>query len=128
MAFREGGEPGRRAETRTLALQARSCIRAAGASTLVVIAAEKLGRDRAFAIPLVVIAPTDLGNGIRLVEPAAQIDDAAALAAEGGRDDGVQIDGGAADGATGHGWSPRWPGLLVTAGNSRAAWKRADAA
>jgi len=73
---------------RRSALQARTGDRAAGASTLVVITAEKLGRDRAFAIPLVVIAPTDLGNGIRLVEPSAQINDAAALAAEGGRDDG----------------------------------------
>ena len=103
MAFREGGEPGRSAETRTHALQARSCDRAAGASTLVDIAAEQFRRDRAFAIPFVIVAATDLGNGIRLVEPTAQIDDAAALAAEGGGYDAVQIDVGAADGATGHG-------------------------
>jgi hypothetical protein len=81
--------------------------RSRGSLSLVVIAAEKVRRDRPFAIPLIVVTATDFRDRICLVEPSAEVDDAAALAAEGRGDDGVEIDSGTADGATGHGWSPR---------------------
>ena len=73
-------------------------------SGLVVILAEKLRGNRSFAVPFVVVAATDLRDRIGLVEPAAQVDDAAALAAKRSGGD-LQIDLDAADGTTRHGWS-----------------------